>query len=542
VRWRPTVLGMAVILCLLPCDSQARVVVNEVLSNEPGGFTGLEWFELYNNSDQNADLNFYQVTVGASQFALSVVMPPHGFLVVCRKLIGTPVNPGFETQWGNNTGVWGDSPAENYPVIEAGFSLPNAAGSVVISILGTSESSLGWSSTGSDGVSWERERPTSDVIKPCGSPFGSTPGQTNSWAPLAFDLALDTVMVEAVSGSARITLVVSSRSLNVFTGGQITIFHIDPADTLRTDSQIVVIPLPSIDTGITTVVGHQLLLAGVYHRVGAILNHDDRDYNNRKDFVAPGAGFPPVELSEIMANPQDGLQSEWVEVRNSEDTAVSLTGWSIGDSTHLSFITGPVPSIPAGGYLVLAQDTAAFRAFYWGFIGLSAEVSPWPSLNNSGDLVRLVDSFGLIADTFAFNYVFDSNQTWGRAEGSEDRWGRSAVNGGTPGAVNDVRFAPSARALKVDVSPQIISPDGDGVDDSAVIRIEAPEAKGFTVRIYDVQGRLVRSFEHNSIDLALQYVWEGRDDGGGRLPVGIYILFVEAEGVESIKKTIVVAR
>ncbi|MBI5266071.1 MAG: lamin tail domain-containing protein [candidate division Zixibacteria bacterium] len=531
----------ALFLLLMPCLAGARVVVNEVLSNEPAGYTGLEWFELYNDRDAYVALDFYQVAVGASQFTLNLVMPPHGFLVVCRKLIGTPVNPGFETQWGDNSGVWGDSPTENYPVIEAAFSLPNAAGSVVVSLVGTTESSLSWTASGNDGVSWERERPNSDVIKPCASPSGSTPGQTNSRTPLGLDLSLDTVIVTAARGSAQITMVVGSLSLNTVTGGEITIFYVDPADTTRTDSQIVVISLPTIDTGVTTVVSHQLLLSGAYNRVGATLNHDDRDYNNRKNFVAPGSGFPPIELFEVMANPQDGLSSEWIEVRNREDTAVSLAGWCVGDSVQLSLITALTSAIPSHEYLVLAQDTANVRAFYPGFGGLLIEVSPWPTLNNSGDLVRLVDSFDLLADTFAFTSVFDSNQTWGRPE-NENRWGRSVDNGGTPGAINNVRFAPAARALKVRVTPQIISPDGDGIDDSALIQVEAPPADGFTVRIYDVQGRLVRTFEHSAVDLAPQYVWQGRDDGGGKLPPGIYILFVEVEGVESIKKTIVVAR
>jgi hypothetical protein len=35
---------------------------------------------------------------------------------------------------------------------------------------------------------------------------------------------------------------------------------------------------------------------------------------------------------------------------------------------------------------------------------------------------------------------------------------------------------------------------------------------------------------------------DGRSDGGNRLPIGIYILFFEAVGVESLKEPIVIAR
>lgn len=541
---RRTMLLVAVIcgICFLPFGVQARLVVNEVLSNEPGGSTGLEWFELYNNSDLPVDLNLYQFTAGANTFPINAVMPAHGFLIVCRKLVGTPVNPGFETYWGNNSAVWGDAPTENYPVIEISFSLANAGGAVVVSLIGTVESSIAWTSSGADGVSWERERPGSDVIKQSISPYGSTPGGINSWTPLAFDLSLDSVVVEPVAGSARLTFIITSRSLNRYIGGQLAIFYIDPTDTLRVDSQLALIALPDIDTGFTTLVTEQYQLTGTYQKLGAALAGDDRNYNNRKNFAAPGSEFPPIILSEFLANPQGSAQTEWVEVKNREDTVVSFTGWGLGDSTQLSSTPIAPLTIQPHDYLVLAEDTAAFRASYAGFTGTLVPLSPWPSLNNSGDLLRLVDSFGLEADRFEYRDLYDSNLTWARAEGSDTRWGRSVDTGGTPGSINSVRFAPTGNALRVTVLPQIFSPDADGVDDTTVIAVEGPPADGFTLKIYDVQGRVVRTFERGAIDLAPSYIWNGHDDNGGRLPTGIYILFVEAQGVESIKKTIVVAR
>ncbi len=38
------------------------------------------------------------------------------------------------------------------------------------------------------------------------------------------------------------------------------------------------------------------------------------------------------------------------------------------------------------------------------------------------------------------------------------------------------------------------------------------------------------------------YVWNGRSDGNRRLPVGIYILYVEAIGWGAVKKPLVIAR
>jgi hypothetical protein len=461
-------------------------------------------------------------------------------MVVCRKLVGVPASPGFETYWGNNSGVWGDAPQENFRVVEVSFGLTNASGSVSVSFLGNIESELIWNTSGGDGISWERVNSASAVIGQSLAPGGSTPGEINSLAPLARDLSLDSVVAGWHDGLTTLTFIITSRSLSAVTGASLILYIVDPTDSNNTTNQLANISLPVIDTGFTTEVAREFTIPATYVRVGGLLSSDDRAYNNRRILTAPGQSFPPVVLSEFLANPEGNIVSEWVELYNREDTTVSLTGWRLGDSAHLSGLF-PIVTIPSRNYLVVAQDTAAFRQDYFSFGGGLAEVSAWPSLNNAGDIVRLIDSFGLEADRFAYSETYSGNLTWGKAI-AENRWGRSVDTGGTPGAENNLRFAQEGNALRVELSPQIFSPDNDGVDDTVDILVEAPKADGYTVRIYDVRGRLVRTFENKAGDLAARYVWDGRDDSGGRLQLGIYILYVEAVGVESVKKTLVVAR
>lgn len=518
----------------------AKLIVNEVLSNEPSGYTGLEWFELYNDGAATLNLNFFQINAGGTQFILNDSIQPNSYLVICRKLVGIPASPGFETHWGNNSGVWGDTPQENFRVLEVSFALTNASGSVSVTFVGSPESDLTWGSAGGDGISWERAGPTSPVIGQSIAPGGSTPGTINSLAPMARDLSLDSIDVAWQAGVTTLTFIINSRSYGTVTGASLLLYMVDPADSTNTSNQIETVPLPAVDTGFTTAVVRQLNLAGTYVRIGGELSADGRAYNNRRTRTVPGQKFPPVILSEFLANPEAGLSTEWIELYNREDTTVSLAGWRIGDSTGES---SPFSSlvIPAREYLIVAADSPAFRQFYQTFTGNVTTISGWPTLNNSADLVRLIDSFLFEADRFAYVESYPDNVTWGKSL-SDSRWGRSAQAGGTPGEVNDLRFAPTGSALKVELSPRIFSPNNDGFEDSVVIRIEAPEASGYTVRIYNSIGRLVKTFENKSGDLAGEYVWDGRDDGGGRLTVGIYILLVDAVGVESVKKTLVVAR
>ncbi len=142
IAWSPTV--------------RSAVVVNEVMSNEPGGHTTLEWIELYNNSTSSANLSFYSLHIGATQILLGGTMAAQSYMVVCRRLFSSGTTPGFEEYWGNNSGVWGDSPLEQYQVMEASFSLTNSAGSVQLYLVGQLESELAWTEPGADGVSWER--------------------------------------------------------------------------------------------------------------------------------------------------------------------------------------------------------------------------------------------------------------------------------------------------------------------------------------------------------------------------------------------------
>jgi len=61
---------------------------------------------------------------------------------------------------------------------------------------------------------------------------------------------------------------------------------------------------------------------------------------------------PPVLVNEFVSN----NATEWIELYNKKDYAISLTGWTIEDNTHSpQSLAGK--TIPAGGYLVLIRET-----------------------------------------------------------------------------------------------------------------------------------------------------------------------------------------
>ncbi len=544
-----TRLGFNIVILLLlaagPVD--ADLVVNEVLANEPGGATTLEWVELYNDSPGTARLSFYWFRIYSNRpdgidsvdINLAGEVGPNSFLVYCRNL------DRFEEHWGDSSGVWGDDPSEDFLVSQLPLALVNGGGKVLLFYSGLPLSELAWDDAGRDGFSWERPLPQSDEIGQCEDPTGSTPGRLNSLTPEPVDLALAHIEPAPIEGETRIAFEVANRGLTTIDNAILGLYYLDENAPDSIGDWIAFEQVGNVDSGFSVILIGQYAIPGTYPRLIANLPvlADDRPYNNRLAFTAPGTEFPPVILSEFMATPPSG-ENEWVEFKNVSDTTIDLDGWRLGDSIALATIDTPGFMIGPDQYVVLVNDAAAFAMAYPDFVGDIHEMSPWRELNNGSDSVRLTDPFGFPASRFYYTEHFDDH-TWSRAEPGEfeGRWGRSEFAGGSPGEPNRVRFAPSGtETLQLSVTPRIIAPDGNGVDDSALIVIRSSDANSYILKIYDRDGRLVRTLEDGAGDLAEYYVWYGRNDSRERQPIGIYILYFEAVGLESKKTTIVVAR
>ena len=186
----------------------ADPIVNEVLANEPGSVTGLEWIELC-NPGPDVSLGQYQIRTKDNLIDLpvDVELPTGGYFIICRRLFATTISPGFESVWGDSSGVWGDTPREDsLPMpFEATMSLTNDTGTVDLLSGATVLSSLTWRISGLDGYSWERVLPGDDSVAQSVDADGSTPGFLNSVTPAEYDLALTDVTVRSENSSTFIT-------------------------------------------------------------------------------------------------------------------------------------------------------------------------------------------------------------------------------------------------------------------------------------------------------------------------------------------------
>ena len=142
-----------------------------------------------------------------------------------------------------------------------------------------------------------------------------------------------------------------------------------------------------------------------------------------------------ILINEIMANPK-GLvslpETEYVELHNSTEQAISLTDWwFVYDKTQvkLSELT-----VPAGGYVVLYR---ANRAITVAPNGLEMPLEKFPAqLNNNGKLLQLYDANGVLHDEVFYDKAIAA-VSWERC--GEEWISCTDERGGTPGEGNSCR-------------------------------------------------------------------------------------------------------
>ncbi|UCD18153.1 MAG: lamin tail domain-containing protein, partial [Candidatus Zixiibacteriota bacterium] len=469
---------------------------------------------------------------------------PQEYFVVCKKLIGDVLSDGFESIWGNDNGIWdANDPGENYRVFEIpGFSLKNDGDTVTLMYSLNVASVFSWDQAGLDGVSWERYSPTSVAIGNSADPRGSTPGEINSITPRQLDLALGSLSAWPIdAGLTEIESMILNVGLSNYPSSDLSFYHDPEQDGIISPGDLIaVLPFPPISSMDNLYVLATLELDGVYAGILAKLEDDDRIANNQQSIVVPGRDFPPVILSEFIADPVSPLATEWLEIWNRSLADIDLSGWLLGNDKQFYPISGDEYIIAGGAYLVLCKDSLAMVDFYGRSDIPIQEMSSWPQLKNDGDLIRMVDKYDYPADSFGYAETFGDNCSWSRLEdGSPDGiWGWSSTPGGTPGSPNDVLLPPSASRISVTVEP---NPFSLSRDHRTSITLSVPSGEAMSMRIYDRDGRVVKTLIEDMRPFEKTIEWDGRSDAGRELSPGIYILFVEVFGRDHYKQTVVVS-
>ncbi|MEX2573216.1 MAG: lamin tail domain-containing protein [Balneolaceae bacterium] len=329
-----------------------------------------------------------------------------------------------------------------------------------------------------------------------------------------------------------------------------------------------------------------LTLSGLRNRHG-----DEADVQRLKILITSPPAPGDLLINEILFDPLEeneehpSGQSEYIEIHNRKNYAISLEGFHLRDHPDLS--ANPsilVPAvdkpywIPGGGFVLVYPEpdgdshSADFQSGRTaGYFNLSREVGKFSirfnrstlSLVQSGRSVVLAGKDGAVIDQADYrpewhnpNLVHTKGIALERIHPdhpSDDpsNWNSSTHPlGGTPGAENTLFQTPGSgpQNNELTLSPNPFSPDGNGHEDHLFISylLEEPDYL-IRVRIYDRYGRLVRNLaESHPAGLEGSLIWDGQSDSGLVSRIGIYIIQFEAYDSaggrnRSIRKTAVLA-
>ena len=146
------------------------------------------------------------------------------------------------------------------------------------------------------------------------------------------------------------------------------------------------------------------------------------NWSHQCAFATPGSandfnscGIQPEDLSnlvinEIAYNPRNSsnvydTSLEFIEIKNTGTTDVNVTGAIFSNAINL--IIDDYHLVPAGGFFIIAKDTAAFRLRY----GVEAIAQYEGNLSNFGETITLTDFFRTPIDEVAYDDGIPWDQT-----------------------------------------------------------------------------------------------------------------------------------
>ncbi len=406
------------------------VIINEVMANEPGSETSLEWVELHNIGGADRDLTKYIFIEGGdtTRFAGSVIIPAGGFVVLARKATASVGVVSFETKWGNGSGIWGDDPGESYLLVAAKMSLRNTCDTVklVETESGASETAI-WASSQPDGVSYERinpNKPATENFGICKAVSGSTPGAVNSLLPPEHDLGIVTSSsgVTVPTDTTQLivlTIGVYNHGLAISEPGYVRVyFDRDFSGTLTEGDGLDSISMPELAPDSIVTLSHEFAEAPGRKRMVIELPADaDSTDNSLILNFAFGRLFRELVVNEFVPNPTDQLDCEWMELKNVAEYSVSLKGFAVGDVTRRYAIDSEVIIAP-GERAIVCEDTNSFLNFFGAVECRMVQPEGWQRLDNAGDVVVVENDLGALSDSVQFVGSPQPGFSWERDEDS----------------------------------------------------------------------------------------------------------------------------
>ena len=275
-----------------------------------------------------------------------------------------------------------------------------------------------------------------------------------------------------------------------------------------------------------------------------------------------------IVINEILFNPKSN-GTDYVEIYNRSNKIIDLKQMYIANRSTAGVISN-IKQLSTDNYLLFPQDFMVItedpatvkRDFIAQNIDAFVTVASMPSFNDDKGDVIILNAHGNITDELKYDEkwhfkLIDNREgvaleriDFNAATQSEANWHSAAtsVGYGTPTYKNSQYRLDLQVKGEITVTPEIVSPDNDGLDDFATIDYSFP-SPGYVanITIFDANGRPVRYLQRNALcGIKGNFRWDGLGEKFQKLPVGIYIMYTEVFNLAGKKKqfknTIVLAR
>ena len=264
-----------------------------------------------------------------------------------------------------------------------------------------------------------------------------------------------------------------------------------------------------------------------------ITSGEDLNPFNNSDYSFYNNNSLPFVINEIMYDPDN--EPEWIELKINYfipdlEKIITFIG---NDSIEIDFQDVE--------YLLVTgseEDADSLRVLYGLeeipiFTGIT-------SLSNSGEDISILDFYGNTIENFFYDPDWNDGikgvsieRVNSKLAATSSNWGPS-VNYSTPGTENSIFVQILPSNVDLSIKPNPFSPFRS---ERTIISFELPEKLSkVTVRIFDLKGRLIRKLADQTLQANKgDLIFDGKDDNGKRLPIGVYIILMEATSRESEK-------
>ncbi|MCX7880219.1 MAG: lamin tail domain-containing protein [Ignavibacteria bacterium] len=256
--------------------------------------------------------------------------------------------------------------------------------------------------------------------------------------------------------------------------------------------------------------------------------------------------FKGLLINEFLYDSHTGC-GEFIEFVNLTNYSFDLKEWRIENNTgkqRAVRFNGETKNylIPPKSYFVVFWDSTFYNCFenlrgrdLFFFIPSSI------SLRNSGDVIKLFNKIGSLQDSLTYSPQWHRGRIKNTKQRSlekaienkesyiEENWFTCvADSGATPGSINSVSIEQSER-IYIQAEPTTFSPRSN-FKSSSKIQYRLPfRQANITVKIYDINGTLIRDLVNNGISASVGEIeWNGKDNSGVEVQAGGYIILIEA--------------